>query len=166
MEALLADLRILLARQLENLRTLEGVMRRQREALVKRDLSIIRETVSEQEECLARVQAMEADRAGLLVRISNMLGLGPEGITLRELTENLDPVVGAELRSTGETIREALGNIGRVNQSNYNLIEHSLELVHEMLGAIATGETGKRTYGATGGLRPRSQEYTLVDRTT
>jgi len=165
-ETLLQDLRALLARQVENLKTLESLIRQQQDALVKRDVGAILESVAAEEECLRCVQQMERDRSRLMARISGVLGLGDGGITLRQLTENLDPTVGEELRSTGETIREALENIGRVNRENQMLIQHSLEFVHEMLGVLTQDGSGKQIYECSGTLRTGSPGHALVDRTT
>lgn len=166
MESLLRDLRTLLGQQVENLRTLEEVIQRQRACLVKRDMDGVIDSISEQDRCLERVCKMEEVRARLMAEISDVLGLGPGGITLRELTENLDPGVAQELRSTGEAIRETLEKIGLVNRDNRRLIEHSLEFVQEMLATLSGGGSAVRTYEASGSLRRRPQEHVLVDRMT
>jgi flagellar biosynthesis/type III secretory pathway chaperone len=166
LESLLRDLRTLLFRQVENLRTLETVIREQQSALVRRDISAILESIQRQESCLEQVHGLEEDRARLMEEISTTLGLAPGSITLRRLTENLDPAVGDELRSTGETARETLENVGRVNRDNQMLIRHSLEFVHEMLGALARDGSDKQTYEPSGNLRERAQGQVLVDRTT
>ncbi len=166
METLLRDLRALLTRQVENLKTLETMMRRQQKALVSRDVAAIHESMARQEECLRCVREMEEERTRLLADISDVLGLGSGGITLRRLTENLDPEVGEELRSTGETIRETLDNIGRVNRDNQMLIKHSLEFVHEMLGTLVQNGSEQRVYESSGNLRAGSPARVLIDRTT
>ncbi|MCK4546807.1 MAG: flagellar protein FlgN [Candidatus Eisenbacteria sp.] len=166
MESLLRDLGVLLAQQVENLKALETLMQNQQKALVRRDVPGILESISGQEACLARIREMEADRAGLMEKISGVLGLGLGGITLKELTENLEPEVGTELRATGRAIRETLENIGRVNSENRRLIEHSLEFVQEMLGALTGAAPTGRTYEASGNLKARSQDHSLVDQVT
>jgi len=158
-EQLLQDLGSLLTRQVENLKTLEAMIRRQQNALVRRDIGAIREAVAAQEECLLCVQQMEQDRAQLISEISGVLGLGAGGVTLRRITENLDPTVGDELRSTGETIRETLDNIGRVNRENQMLIRHSLEFVHEMLSTLTRDDSGKEIYESSGSLRTSPVMY-------
>jgi flagellar biosynthesis/type III secretory pathway chaperone len=162
-ESLLRDLGTLLRQQVENLRALEALIRNQQAALVKRDIPAMVDSISGQEGCLKRIQVMEADRARLMRQISDILGLGPGGITLKELTDNLDPQIGAELRDTGKAIRETLENIGKVNGDNRRLIEHSLDFVQEMLEALTGTPATKRTYEASGSLRSRSQEHKLVD---
>lgn len=166
MESLLSDLRVLLGEQMENLRSLESAIRQQQVSLTSRDVSGIIESISEQEECLERIQRIERERDRLVTHISSVLGLGSRGVTLRELTEKLDPDVGAQLRSTGEAVRETLMNIGRVNRDNRRLIEHSLEFVQETLSTLSGKGPEKRTYESSGSLRPRSQRQMLLDRTT
>lgn len=166
MESLLGDLGELLAAQVENLKSLEALLRNQHSALAKRDVEAILESVSGQERCLEKIQAMEADRSRLVREISDVLGLGPRGVTLKELTQHLDPEVGTELRSTGRAIRETLERIGTVNLENRRLIEHSLGFVREMLGALTGTGSAKRTYEPSGHLKPDGQRYTLVDQVT
>jgi flagellar biosynthesis/type III secretory pathway chaperone len=165
-EFLLRDLRDLLGQQVDHLKTLEQVLERQKEALVQRDIPAIVDSIEAQEECLKSVQRMEEVRAELMSRISSAMGFGPGGVTLRELTESLDPDVGRELRSTGQTMRDTLENIGRVNRENRNLVEHSLEFVREMLTSISCTGPDRETYESSGTLKPRRQEHLLVDRTT
>jgi flagellar biosynthesis/type III secretory pathway chaperone len=165
-ETLLRDFQVLLALEVENLRQLETLMRNQQASLVRRDVAGILESVSGQEECLGRIQSMEEERARLMARISAVLGLGEGGITLRELTENLDPGVGEELRATGKAVRETLENIGRVNAENRRLIQHSLEFVQEMLAALTGGSPGARTYGSSGTLSTEERVRSLVNQWT
>lgn len=166
MEALLNDLRTLLARQVESLKTLEEVLAEQRECLVKRDVPGIVRSIATQEEYLKRIQRMEESRLRLVRELARVLGIEPAGATIREISENLDPDVGKELRATAEAARETLEKVGRVNRENRRLIERSLEFVHEMLGALQGRRPSGRTYTPAGGLKPRDQIRTLVDRTT
>lgn len=166
MESLLNDLRTLLAEQVENLKTLETVLCDQRDHLAKRNIQGILASIEEQEKCLARVQEIESNRGGLMKRLSGILGLEQGNVSLKDISEKIDPDVGAEIRSMGEAIRGTLKNIGQVNRNNRKLIEHSLDFVQEMLGAIGGQGTQKRTYGETGSLVPREQARKLVDKTT
>lgn len=166
MESLLNDLRTLLARQVENLKTLEEVLGRQRTCLVQRDVPGIVASIQEQEEHLRRIQRIEESRHRLMRDLAGMLGLSPGRVTLRELSESLDPDVGGELRATAEAARATLDKIGRVNRENRRLIERSLEFIHQTLGALQGRVPPARTYESTGALRPREQSRTLVDRTT
>ena len=166
MESLLNDLRSLLDRQVENLKILEEVLGRQRDCLVKRDVQGIVDSISEQEQYLERIQRIETDPARLVTEIAGVLGIENSAITFNELSENLDPDVGAELRGTGDAIRETLDKIGRVNRENKKLIERSLDFVHDMLGTISGKGGVARTYEASGNMKARVQERTLVDRTT
>ena len=160
------DLRALLNEQIGNLSTLEGIIRNQKECLEKRDVQGVIASIAEQGQCLERVHRMDKERKRLMTGIQRMLGLGSGEITLRELTDNLDPGVGAELRSTGEAIRATLENIGRVNRDNRRLIEHSLKVVQEMIGAISGAAPASHTYGESGTMHPHRQEHMLVDRNT
>lgn len=166
METLLNDLRTLLARQVESLKTLEEVLGEQRECLVKRDVPGITRSISKQEEYLKRIQRMEETRVRLVRELARVLGIEPGNATLREISNNLDPDVGEELRATAEAARETLEKVGRVNRENRRLIERSLEFVHETLGAIQGKRPAGRTYTPAGQLNPRDQIRTLVDRTT
>ena len=166
MESLLNDLRTLLAEQVENLKTLETVLCDQRDYLARRNIQGILTSIEEQEKCLISVQKIEGDRADLMNRLSGILGLEQGNVSLKDISEKIDPDVGAEIRSMGEAIRGTLKNIGRVNRSNRKLIEHSLDFVQEMLGTIGGTGVQKRTYGETGCLVPREQARKLVDKTT
>jgi len=165
-ETLLRDFQALLTLEVENLRRLETLMRNQQASLVRRDVGGILESVSGQEECLGRIQSMEEERARLMARISEVLGLGEGGITLRQITEHLDPGVGEELRATGKAVRETLENIGRVNGENRRLIQHSLEFVQEMLAALAGDGLPVRTYGSSGTLSAEKRVRSLVNQWT
>ena len=166
MDALLSDLRILLNRQVENLRELEAVLREQRDVLSRRDVPGILESINRQEECLNRVQAIETSRSDLMERISGRLGVEPGGMTLKKLAESVDPETGAELRSMGEAIRATLDDIGRVNRHNRRIIKNSLAFIREMLGAVTGKGPEKSTYGSSGDMHTGETPYALVDRTT
>ena len=166
MKTLLHDLGTLLARQVDQLRTLESLMRSQQQALARKDVEAILESISGQEACLAGIQALEDERVRLMRRISSVLGMGEGAITLRELTDRLEPEVGSELRETGRAIRDTLQNIGRVNQDNRRLIQHSLDFVQEMLAAWTGSVPTKRVYEPSGALSPRPQGRTLIDQVT
>ncbi|MFH1278948.1 MAG: flagellar protein FlgN [Candidatus Eisenbacteria bacterium] len=166
MEALLNDLRTLLARQVESLKTLEEVLGEQRDCLVKRDVPGIVRSISTQEEYLKRIQRMEESRLRLVRGLAGHLGIAPADATIRKISDSLDPDVGRELRATAEAARETLEKVGRVNRENRRLIERSLEFVHDMLGALRGRRPSGRTYTPSGDLKPRDQIRTLVDKTT
>lgn len=166
MDALLSELRVLLDRQVENLRDLEVILREQRGVLARRDVPGILESIQRQEECLERVQAIENGRNDLMSRISGELGVDPGAMTLKKLAESVEGGTGEELRSMGEAIRATLDDVGRVNRHNRRLIKSSLSHIREMLGAVTGQGPEKSTYGATGDIRSGEKPYALVDRTT
>jgi flagellar biosynthesis/type III secretory pathway chaperone len=165
-EELMADLRALLGEQVKNLRSLESIIRAQRNHLAGRDIPGIISSITEQGQCLERVHRVDQERKRLMGEISKVLGLGPGEITVTRLSTKLDGEVGEELRATAEAIRETLENIGRVNRENKRLIQHSLKVVQEMLGAVTGERRTPPTYGDRGLLRPQQQDRMLVDKTT
>ncbi len=161
------DLRRLLGEQVESLRTLERTIHEQKEYLTRRDVQGIIDTITEQGQCLERVHRMDGERKRLMGEISRRLGRdGEEDLTITLLADDVDPGTARELRATAEAMRETLGNIGRVNRENRILIEQSLRLVREMLGAATGTATDIPTYGSAGTLTPQRQERMLVDRNT
>ncbi len=162
----MADLRTLLGEQMNTLRSLERIIKEQREFLMERDISGIISSITEQGQCLEQVHRIDSERKRMMGEISGMLGLGRQTLTIRALSQNLEGDVATELRATGEAIRGTLDNIGRVNKDNKRLIQHSLKLVQEMLGAATGSHSDIPTYGGQGTMRPHRQERMLVDRET
>lgn len=162
----MADLRALLGDQMNTLRSLEQIIKDQGEHLAQRDIPGIIASITEQGQCLERVHRIEDERKRMMGKISALLGLDGGATTLRTLSQNLEGEVGDELRATGEAIRETLDNIGRVNKDNKRLIQHSLKLVQEMLGATTGNKSAAPTYGVRGTMRPQRQERLLVDKQT
>jgi len=167
LKEMMNDLRRLLGEQVESLKTLERTIQEQKKYLTERDVEGIISSITEQGQCLERVHRMDREQKRLMETISNRLGRGGTGaMTLSSLADDVDAGTAKELRATGEAMRVTLSNIGRVNRENRRLIEHSLRLVREMLGAATGTAPDIPTYGSGGTLTPHRQDRMLVDRKT
>lgn len=150
------ELEQVLCRQLEVVDELIHVTRSMGNAIVEQAHAAIEEHVSQKEGLLQRLGALEATRAAMIARWV------PGGdARLDQVVALMPREEGEAVLGHGETLRERLGELDRLNQQNASLLYCSLAVVQTMLRAM-TGEEARGTiYGPGKGAAGRTVSATL-----
>lgn len=154
MEKHLADIHQSLQALIGLHRQLLEVVRKEREALVQADLAGIQEATFTKEALVEQIRAEDSRRARALAEISLALRMPVRELSLGNLVITVQGSHSAQaeqLRSSFNALQVLTRRIAEQNQYNRELIERSLEHVHNMKqNVLGESVPAAGTYGAQG----------------
>ena len=111
---------------------------------------------------LERRTAIESERAGLLARAGDRLGIDPGDVTLGRLCAILDEQSAGALRERSNALRDLLREIRREHDTNRGLMSHQLAFLDHLFALADVDHT--LGYGAAGRHRRASPRLTTSHR--
>ena len=136
-------------------RLLESILR-QGAAVRERQVDGVLASMTEiQAEMGARAR-LENERAGLLSRAGQALGLAPQGVTLEAIAQLMAPAEADLARARSAELRGLLGEIARVHGINRALMRQEMSFLDHLTRLMgAEPQTGYRPPAAGGARSPR-----------
>ncbi len=127
----------IVAREVEHLDRLLGLMTEQQVHLVQSDVPAVEENVRQQEQALQRLRELERERLRLLDQLSAHVPDDSEALTLSRLSTILSGTYAEQLDKLRGTLTSAAANIQRVRRQNELLIDRSMLHIRETMRLIA-----------------------------
>lgn len=149
-------------------RQLHEVCRTERQALVDADTKVIQESIHAKELVIESIKQEEAKRIRISTEIALDLRRPLKDMTLSNLimeTEPTNPKLAEQLRSAMNALVILIDRAKKLNDSNKELIDRSLEHVHAMKKNVL-GEAVPRsdTYGSQGQKLPQTGGARLISK--
>jgi flagellar biosynthesis/type III secretory pathway chaperone len=154
----------ILAEQTRELRRLLDLLGEEQVALRKADAAGVMSSLRAQETTLARIRALEGQRAGVLASLATP-GVDPATLTLSRLLESW-PDAAAGLAAAREELRALLAEVRRLNDRNATLVRRGLGFVDRLVAHLTAALAPERApaYSAQG-RTTTVPSLGLVDRT-
>ena len=133
-----------------------------RASLVHHDIEALRRTVAEQEELIARVDALERERAEMVVILTERFGGGGRPLTIGEILTMAREPERDRLRRLRERVLTEIHRIQKISETNAYLIESSLEVVAGELSLFAVRD--EVAYDRSGGNVAGVEKNRILDR--
>ncbi len=111
---------------------------------------------------IERRAAIDSERAGLLARAGDRLGIDPADVTLVRLCTIVDEETAEALRERSSSLREVLREIRREHDINRGLMSHQLAYLDHLFSLADVDRT--LGYGAAGRPRKASTKLTMSHR--
>jgi flagellar biosynthesis/type III secretory pathway chaperone len=108
----------------------------ERGCLIQHDIDRLRRTVAQQEDLIARIDALEIERRETVAIVTERLG-GPQTISLGEIVARAGDPERARLALLRDRILSEIARIQKINETNAYLIGSSLDLVEGELALLA-----------------------------
>jgi len=125
-------------------RLLESVLR-QGAAVRERQVDGVLASMTEIQAEMGARGRLEHERAGLLMRAGQALGLAPQGVTLEAMTRLMAPAEGDAARARSAELRGLLAEIARVHGINRALMRQEMAFLDHLTRMIgAEPQTGYR----------------------
>jgi hypothetical protein len=133
-----------------------------RASLVHHDIESLRRTVAEQEELIARVDALERERAETVAILTERFGGGGRPMTIGEILAMAREPERDRLRRLRERVLSEIHRIQKISETNAYLIESSLEVVEGELSLFAGRD--ELAYDRSGGNVAGVEKNRILDR--
>ena len=143
----------LLTQETELYRSMQAVIDREKDAVIRSDLNALQETAIEKAEILNDLQNTEEKRRQLVADLADDLGCDAPGLTLTGISEQVDEPYAGNLRQVSEAFSSVLGQVQADNQRNKQIFEHSLEILRGSLNLLNEGLTPNTVYYRTGDIQ-------------
>ena len=129
----------------------------EREAMLAMAMDRLGEVVARKETLALRLKALDESRRALARRLASLCGASSDQLTISDLCQSAPPFVAAELRRSGQRLREAVLNCQSINDFNARAARRGLQLVGDVIHHLIdqADPTGK-LYEAP---RPRPKGY-------
>jgi hypothetical protein len=135
-------------------RLLESVLR-QGAAVRERQVDAVLASMTEIQAEMGSRARLEHERAALLMRAGQALGLAPQGVTLEAIAQLMAPAEADLARARSAELRGLLGEIARVHGINRALMRQEMAFLDHLTRMIgAEPQTGYRPPSAGAGARP------------
>jgi hypothetical protein len=155
--ALAADVLAHLDAQIDSARGLLAVVLEQGVAIRARDVhAVVRQAGILRGE-MGRRQLLEEQRARLLARAGEQLGISAEAVTLERLATLMDPASAERASASSAELRGLLRELQREHSCNRALMQIELGFLDHLMGVLALdGVSGYDTHGSSTSItRPR-----------
>jgi FlgN protein len=133
-----------------------------RASLVHHDIESLRRTVAEQEELIARVDALERERAETVAILTERFGGSGRPMTIGEILAMAREPERDRLRRLRERVLSEIHRIQKISETNAYLIESSLEVVEGELSLFAGRD--EVAYDRDGGNVAGVEKNRILDR--
>ena len=141
---------------------IQALLDQQLDILLKGGVERLTGVLANAEAGIVRSRELEADRARLLARIAEQIGVPMKELTLKKIEEH----VGAEangLVDAGGELKRLLEKIRLDNRQIGLLLRHSVLFIEDLVRAVTGGGEAPRTYAKSGKEEPRSGGALLAE---
>lgn len=133
-------------------RDLLKTLRDIRQALLKHDLDGFTAALERQAKAAQAAESLRANRDKLFPELARVMGIAAgQGVTLRQIAERLPEGAAAWVQRRREQLREMALDMDRLNRQNAAMVQQSIELTRQVMGALtrqSPGGTGYDAYGS------------------
>lgn len=143
------------AAELEVQRQVQELLERQLELLQHGRTAELAGVLEAAEVSLARSARLEGERAALLARLGEALGVAPREVSLALLEERAGELAGP-LVAQAQELKERLARVRETNRLVSLLLRHSVLFIDDLVALVASPGARARTYGRDGGLAKAS----------
>jgi flagellar biosynthesis/type III secretory pathway chaperone len=152
MNLMLEQLLGLLDRETQLYRSMLDVIEGEKEAAVRSELNALNEAVAEKENLMAALRKIEEQRRGLMARLAEALGYPLKDLTLKKLSQLVDPPFAGRLQRAGTNLLSVLNQVQEANQRSKLLFEHSLDLLRGTFNLLNELLSANTVYYRTGNI--------------
>lgn len=162
MKLLLEALERNINEEIEVQQGIQKLLDQQLDILLKGGVGRLSGVLQNAEEGILRSRELEADRARLLARIAEQVGVPAKELTLKRIEEHAGELAstvvgaGAELKQLIEKIRAENRQVGL-------LLRHSVTFIEDLVRAVTGGGQAPRTYSRDGSEESRSAASLLAE---
>lgn len=130
--------------------------------IVEGKVNELEKIVKLEQSLVLQMSKMEDQRERLISKISGIIGIEPEKITIKSLITHVDKKQGEILKKQQEGIAETLKELGGSNDLNSKLIKNSLDYIRFSLNLFASAGNIDNNYNLSG-QKQNGKERTFFD---
>jgi hypothetical protein len=141
---------------------IQALLDAQLDILLKGGVQKLSGVLANAEEGIVRSRELEADRARILARIAEQIGVPFKELTLKKIEEH----VGASAASLVGAGAELKGLIEKIRQDNRQvglLLRHSILFIEDLVRVVTGGGEASRTYARDGSEESRAGGALLAE---
>lgn len=165
MEQLLNKLLVLLDDEIDLYRSLLGVYRNERDAVLAFKLEGISTTSKRKENLILKIKILEEQRKSFIGQLATILNVPALDLTITRLAEKVDIRFSRHLSSRGAQLVSILDEMVKAQEANRSLLTHSQEMVNNSMTFLQNILTPDPVYHRDGKLSKPDQSGQLVTRT-
>jgi len=162
MDALLNQLLDLLHQESETYRSMVTVLDREKDAVVRSELTGLNAAIREKENLLLKLRMLETQRGRVVTKLADTLGYASRNLTLRMIAQRVDGLYAGRLKKCSAELEASIGALETANRRNQELVEHSLLLVRGSFNLLNDLTTSDTVYHRSGGVQNKNSTGRLV----
>ena len=128
---------------------IQALLDQQLDILLKGGVERLTGVLTNAEAGIVRSRELEAERARLLARIAEQIGVPAKELTLKKIDEHVSAQAGALLDAGGE-LKTLIEKIRQDNRQVGLLLRHSVLFIEDLVRAVTGGGEASRTYAKSG----------------
>lgn len=143
---------------------IQELLDQQLDILLKGGVDRLTGVLTRAEAGIVRSRELEAERARLLARIAEQIGVPAKELTLKKIEEHVGAAAGPLVDAGGE-LKVLIEKIRQDNRQVGLLLRHSVLFIEDLVRAVTGGANGAapRTYAKSGKEEPRSGGALLAE---
>jgi flagellar biosynthesis/type III secretory pathway chaperone len=152
-DALLAELRGILTREIELHKHLLSLLHKEKACLIDLSTEEIVENTKRKETCTLKIKMLEESRLSLIKRLSPHFSISLHELTLSKLISQLDEPHRSELEEVRSTLRSLINSIQEINQHNSMVVKDALHYCQRSLDFLYSATVANPTYVDSGKIK-------------
>jgi flagellar biosynthesis/type III secretory pathway chaperone len=141
---------------------IQALLDQQLDLLLKGGVERLTGVLTNAEAGIVRSRELEAERARLLARIAEQIGVPAKELTLKKIEEHVGAHAEALLDAGGE-LKKLVEKIRHDNRQVGLLLRHSVLFIDDLVRAVTGGGESSRTYAKSGKEEPRTGGALLAE---
>ena len=153
MDALLAELRAILMREIELHKNLLSLLHKEKACLIDLSTEEIVENTKKKETCTLKIKMLEESRLSLIKRLSPHFSIPLQDLTLSKLISLLEEPHRSDLDAVRSTLRSLMKSIQEINQHNSMVVKDALHYCQRSLDFLYSATVANPTYVDNGKIK-------------
>jgi hypothetical protein len=141
---------------------IQELLDQQLDILLKGGVDRLTGVLTRAETGIVRSRELEAERARLLARIAEQVGVPMKELTLKKIEEHVGALAGP-LLDAGSELKTLIEKIRQDNRQVGLLLRHSVLFIEDLVRAVTGGSGAPRTYAKSGREEPRTGGALLAE---
>ncbi len=150
MEILLQALLKLLEDEIEILRSLLPVFKKEKEVVLTSDLDELNITLAKKEKLLFNMRSLEKERIRVMNKLAKSLELSSDELTLKKLARSVKKPYSTRLKNSSLQLVKLIKKISHENNTNRGMFDHSLNFIKGALTLLQNIIAPSQIYHRTG----------------
>lgn len=164
MDALVTELRELLAQEIVVHKHLLALLHKEKEFLIALSTEEILENTKKKETCTLKIKMLEESRLVLVKQLSQHWGVPPEDLTLLKIVSLLEEPHRSTLDATRSTLTSLIKSIKEANQHNGLVVKDALHYCKRSLDFLYSSSAASPTYVNGGRIKDPARFGSLLSK--